>query len=116
MGSKKVPLWLIFENADKCASPTEILTLFKSGDDLRQGMLTLQMLNVMGGVWLDSKLNLHSKQYSATGINNDGESVGMLEIVLISTTINTTNDKYGGAFNAQTIDTRYTRYICNGYW
>ena len=79
--------------------------LFKAGDDLRQDMLTLQMLSVLDSVWSDSKLDLHLKPYSAmaTGINKHGEGVGMLVFVTKST-INSINVKYGGAFNAQTID------------
>jgi hypothetical protein len=41
MSSKKVPLWLCFDNADKEGAP--LVVLFKSGDDLRQDQLTLQV-------------------------------------------------------------------------
>ena len=42
MSSKKVPLWLEFENGE--AGCPNFLALFKEGDDLRQDLLTLQLL------------------------------------------------------------------------
>ncbi|ETO25978.1 phosphatidylinositol-4,5-diphosphate 3-kinase, partial [Reticulomyxa filosa] len=104
MGSKKVPLWIVFENADPSAS--DIVVLFKSGDDLRQDMLIIQLLSVMDEMWLRSKLDLHLKPYKviATGVNRKGEGVGMIEIVLGSETVNTINVENGGAFNEKAIN------------
>lgn len=42
MDSKKLPLWVVFENAELTADPIHVI--FKSGDDLRQDVLTLQMI------------------------------------------------------------------------
>ena len=41
MGSAKRPLWLVFKNADPLGS--KIVLMFKSGDDLRQDTVTLQV-------------------------------------------------------------------------
>lgn len=50
MSSKMRPLWLVFENADPEAPP--IYIMFKSGDDLRQDILTIQILRMMDRVYL----------------------------------------------------------------
>ena len=41
MDSKKKPLWLVLNNADDDGDP--IVVMFKTGDDLRQDKLTLQV-------------------------------------------------------------------------
>lgn len=96
MSSKMVPLWLVFKNADAEAPPLYII--FKSGDDLRQDILTLQMLRVMDYVWLQNGLDMRMKPYSviATGVNDNGEGVGMIEVVLNSDTTSGIQLKYGG--------------------
>jgi phosphatidylinositol-4,5-bisphosphate 3-kinase len=51
MDSKKSPLWLEFVNMDISATTTKpIKVIAKHGDDLRQDMLTLQMLTLMDSV------------------------------------------------------------------
>jgi len=96
MSSKKVPLWLVFNNADTEAPP--IYVLFKSGDDLRQDILTLQVLRMMDKIWLLDDLDMRLKPYRciATGVNDEGEGVGMIEIVLNSDTTSGIQLKYGG--------------------
>ena len=44
MDSKKLPLWLVFENAEEGGK--DIYVIFKAGDDLRQDLLTLQLFQV----------------------------------------------------------------------
>ena len=83
MSSKKVPLWLVFENADEYAQ--NIAVMFKAGDDLRQDMLTLQIITVMDRLWLGEKLDLHLKPY---GVLATGDEVGMMELVTNSVTVN----------------------------
>jgi len=108
MSSKMVPLWLVFKNADPHGSP--IVILFKSGDDLRQDILTLQLIRVMDKIWLSNGLDMRLRPYSviATGVNDRGLGVGMLEIVLSSETTSSIQDKYGGgaigAFKKNTIN------------
>jgi Phosphatidylinositol 3- and 4-kinase len=81
MDSAKAPLWLVFENADKDAAP--ITVMFKSGDDLRQDSLTLQMLNIMDRLWKENGLDLHLTPY---GCIATGDEMGMIEVVLNSDT------------------------------
>jgi len=96
MSSKMVPLWLVFHNADEDALP--IYLIFKSGDDLRQDILTLQMLRVMDKIWLLAGLDMRLKPYSviATGVNSHGEGVGMLEVVTNSDTTSNIQWEFGG--------------------
>ena len=92
MDSKKLPLWLVFRNANEDGDP--IYIIFKAGDDLRQDLLTLQMLELMDNVWKDSGLDLHMIPYGCVAT---GEGVGMIEIVLKSDTIANLTRKDGGA-------------------
>lgn len=41
MDSKKLPLWLVFENAEKRGAPIRVI--FKAGDDLRCALLLLRL-------------------------------------------------------------------------
>jgi len=96
MSSKMVPLFLVFRNADEDAPP--IYVIFKSGDDLRQDLLTLQLLRVMDQMWLANKLDMRLKPYRvlATGVNDNGDGVGMIEVVLNSDTTSGIQHKHGG--------------------
>lgn len=91
-----VPLWLVFRNADPDAP--NVYVIFKSGDDLRQDILTLQILSLMDGLWLSSGLDLKMKPYKciATGVNEHNEGVGLIEVVLNSDTTSGIQLKYGG--------------------
>jgi len=92
MDSKKLPLWLVFENADENAAP--IYVIFKAGDDIRQDLLTLQMLKIMDKLWKHEGLDLHMQPYGCVSL---GDMIGMIEVVLNSSTIATIT---GSAFQA----------------
>ncbi len=61
MDSKKLPLWLGFVNAD--SDGDELKVIFKEGDDLRQDMLTLQMLRIMDRMWRNHGLDMQMSPY-----------------------------------------------------
>jgi hypothetical protein len=108
MSSKMVPLWLVFRNSDEEAGP--IYIIFKSGDDLRQDILTLQMLSLMDKLWLSAGLDMKMKPYRviATGVNDNKDGVGLIEVVMNSATTSGIHIDYGGgatgALKTDTID------------
>jgi len=101
MKSKKRPLYLVFESVDS-ADP-DVHMLFKVGDDLRQDMLTLQILKVMESLWLHEGLDLKMSLYSTLALGNN---VGLLEVVDSSSTL-AEIQKWGGGqigvFNEKTL-------------
>lgn len=62
-----MPLKLVFKNFDSTAN--SFYTIYKIGDDLRQDMFVLQLINVMNQLWLaeDLDLNLITFQCLQTG-------------------------------------------------
>ncbi|XP_064610271.1 phosphatidylinositol 4,5-bisphosphate 3-kinase catalytic subunit delta isoform-like [Liolophura sinensis] len=82
MDSKKRPLWLVWKNADP--SGPDINILYKNGDDLRQDMLTLQMIQIMDSIWQAEGLDLRMNPY---GCLATGKETGMIEVVQKSETI-----------------------------
>ena len=54
--SKKIPLKITGINQQPGGDP--IVTIFKNGDDLRQDILTMQMLYLMDKIWLDNELDM----------------------------------------------------------
>jgi phosphatidylinositol-4,5-bisphosphate 3-kinase len=93
MDSKKLPLWLVFQNADPQGK--DIYVIFKCGDDLRQDMLTLQMIRIMDKLWKEEGLDLCMSPYQVVAT---GAAVGMIEVVMnAQTTAKITKEEGGGA-------------------
>uniref|UniRef100_A0AAY4DAB5 phosphatidylinositol-4,5-bisphosphate 3-kinase n=1 Tax=Denticeps clupeoides TaxID=299321 RepID=A0AAY4DAB5_9TELE len=56
MDSKMKPLWIVYNN--KLLGGETLGIIFKNGDDLRQDMLTLQILKLMDLLWKEANLDL----------------------------------------------------------
>lgn len=82
--SKMAPLWLVFENGDPHGK--SIYLLYKNGDDLRQDMLTLQMIRIMDKLWKDNGMDLRMNPYSCMSTDN---REGIIQVVLNAETIAT---------------------------
>ena len=82
MDSKQVPLWAVCENAD--TDGEKIPIIFKVGDDLRQDIMTLQLIRIMDNLWSENQLTLNLIPYGVTGTGLD---VGLVEIVKNSDTV-----------------------------
>ncbi|CAN7984927.1 unnamed protein product [Ixodes hexagonus] len=82
MDSKMKPLWLVFENSDAVAE--DIAIIFKHGDDLRQDMLTLQMIRIMDKLWKDEGYDFRMIPYQCLSTDHN---VGLIEVVRNASTI-----------------------------
>lgn len=117
MSSKMVPLWLCCNNADQTAPPGEtasvVQIMFKSGDDLRQDILTLQVLELMDKLWLNQGLDLRMTFYKviATGVNSQNAGVGMLAPVTEAETTSGIQISYGGGASGAWTETVIADYI-----
>lgn len=92
MDSKMKPLLLAWSNADPTG--TDIYLIFKHGDDLRQDMLTLQMIAIMDSIWLSSGLDLRMSPY---GCLSTGRRAGLIEVVQNAETIANIQKRNAGA-------------------
>uniref|UniRef100_A0A8C2AC15 phosphatidylinositol-4,5-bisphosphate 3-kinase n=1 Tax=Cyprinus carpio TaxID=7962 RepID=A0A8C2AC15_CYPCA len=96
MDSKMKPLWLMYKN-----KYDHVGIIFKNGDDLRQDMLTLQMIQLMDVLWKTEGLDLRMLPY---GCLSTGNKTGLIEVVKNSDTIaniqrNNSNSAATAAFN-----------------
>lgn len=82
ISSFTVPLKLVFKNSDITAN--SFYTIYKIGDDLRQDMFVIQMINVMKQLWLadDLDLNIITFECLQTGNNR-----GFIEMITDAETI-----------------------------
>ncbi|ESN92774.1 hypothetical protein HELRODRAFT_96068 [Helobdella robusta] len=82
MDSKMKPLWMVWENNEKCGN--DMFLMFKKGDDLRQDMLTLQILKIMDNIWQKAGLDLRLLVYN---VLPSGQKEGLIEVVTDSRTL-----------------------------
>lgn len=80
MDSAKKPLWLVWSNPDPYADlyASHSAIIFKSGDDLRQDMLTLQVIRIFDLIWRREGYDLKMLPYTCLATGNQ---VGMIEVV-----------------------------------
>ena len=97
MKSKKKPLWLVLVNADP--NGEDIIVLFKSGDDLRMDIVTLQLFKIMQALWFNNNLKLKMSLYT---VISTGYYQGMIEIVKNSATLAEIHKEEGGALQSFT--------------
>lgn len=100
MDSKMKPLWVMYSN-EEAGGDGSVGIIFKNGDDLRQDMLTLQMIQLMDVLWKQEGLDLRMTPY---GCLSTGDRTGLIEVVLHSDTIaniqlNKSNMAATAAFN-----------------
>jgi len=107
MDSKMRPLWMVWNHTDSHLSSDQptVYAIYKDGDDLRQDMLTLQIIGIMDQIWQSKGYDLRMTPYQvlATGCNE-----GLIETVLNAHTIakiqqQYTNMKVKAAFNENCI-------------
>ncbi|XP_077650829.1 phosphatidylinositol 4,5-bisphosphate 3-kinase catalytic subunit delta isoform-like [Urocitellus parryii] len=83
MDSKMKPLWIMY-SSEEAGSGDSVGIIFKNGDDLRQDMLTLQMIQLMDALWKQEGLDLRVTPY---GCLPTGDCMGLIEVVQHSDTI-----------------------------
>ncbi|XP_029429703.1 phosphatidylinositol 4-phosphate 3-kinase C2 domain-containing subunit beta isoform X2 [Rhinatrema bivittatum] len=80
--SNAVPLKLSFQNVDPLGE--NIRVIFKCGDDLRQDMLTLQMIRIMNKIWIQEGLDMRMVIFRCF---STGRGRGMVEMIPNSETL-----------------------------
>ncbi|OWF36539.1 Phosphatidylinositol 4-phosphate 3-kinase C2 domain-containing subunit alpha [Mizuhopecten yessoensis] len=98
--SNALPLKLVFKSTNIKAEP--IYVMFKVGDDLRQDMLTMQMVKIMDRLWLRAGLDLKMITFACLAT---GPKRGVIELVMESDTLRRIQVSYGvtGSFKDRPI-------------
>ncbi len=118
MDSAKKPLWLVWKNPDELAERIHAFNaiIFKNGDDLRQDMLTLQVISIMDHIWHMEGLDMRMTPYTCLAT---GHQVGMIQVVRNAKTVYQIQRKAGklaaiqvGLLNFVTHDKKPNIHVC----
>ncbi len=82
ISSFTMPLKLVFKNVDPTAH--SFYTIYKIGDDLRQDMFVLQLINVMNQLWLSEDLDLSVLTFTCL---QTGSRRGFIEMITNAETL-----------------------------
>ncbi|XP_023217148.1 phosphatidylinositol 4-phosphate 3-kinase C2 domain-containing subunit alpha-like [Centruroides sculpturatus] len=98
--SNTLPLKLVFRSKESNAKCIE--AIYKVGDDLRQDMLTLQMIRIMDKMWLKEGLDLKIVTFMCIAT---AHKKGMVEMVLEAETLRKIQTEHGltGSFKDRPI-------------
>ncbi|XP_050978667.1 phosphatidylinositol 4-phosphate 3-kinase C2 domain-containing subunit beta [Labeo rohita] len=88
--SNAVPLKLSFQNLDLLGD--NINVIFKSGDDLRQDMLTLQIIRIMNKIWIQEGLDMRMVIFRCF---STGRGRGMVEMIPSAETLRKIQVEHG---------------------
>ncbi|KNE56070.1 hypothetical protein AMAG_01912 [Allomyces macrogynus ATCC 38327] len=94
--------------------PSEICVMYKSGDDLRQDSLTLQMMRIMDRLWRENGLDLNMTLYECM---STGRDQGFIQVVPNSATVSSIQLAYGGstaAFKEEPLETWIRQHNSGG--
>lgn len=100
MDSAKRPLWLVWSLPQLELPSATSAIIFKIGDDLRQDMLTLQIIRIVDAIWRHEGLDMCMLAYTCLAT---GKNVGIIEVVNKAETI-TSIQKSGGRMATIQID------------
>lgn len=98
--SNTLPLKLVFRSSESSGKCIE--AIYKVGDDLRQDMLTLQMIRIMDKMWLKEGLDLKIVTFMCVAT---AHKKGMVEMVLEAETLRKIQTEHGltGSFKDRPI-------------
>ncbi|XP_077560079.1 phosphatidylinositol 4-phosphate 3-kinase C2 domain-containing subunit alpha-like [Haemaphysalis longicornis] len=98
--SNTLPLKILYRSTEPGAKPIEVI--YKVGDDLRQDMLTLQMIRIMDKFWLKEGLDLKIITFNCVATGN---RKGMVEMVTEAETLRRIQTEHGltGSFKDRPI-------------
>lgn len=95
MDSKKLPLFLSFKGLEFVDSDEDLTVIFKEGDDLRQDMLTLQILGIMDRIWKEQcQRDMKMTVYNCICT---GKNAGFIEVVMEAATVSSIQIVNGGS-------------------